>query len=105
MSVKIVVCYGRPEDPDKFDTHYRDVHIPLARKTPGLSDYTWGKCSTLDGSEPPYYAIAALHFPDSATMQSALSSDEMRQARQDVPNFASGGVTMYVQDEESVYNQ
>lgn len=38
-------------------------------------------------------------------MKSGLQSEEMKQAGKDVRNFATGGVTMYVQEEESVYNQ
>ncbi|MFD6058830.1 MULTISPECIES: EthD family reductase [Rhodococcus] len=105
MSFKVAVCYGHPDDPEAFDAYYRDTHMPLARKVPGLSDFTWGKCSALDGGQPPYYAVASLVFPDAATMQSGLQSEEMKQAGKDVRNFATGGVTMYVQEEESVYNQ
>ena len=102
MSVKVVVCYGHPDDPEAFDTHYRDIHMPLARRVPGLSDFTWGKCSALDGGTPPYYAVASLIFPDADTMTSGLRSEEMKQAGKDVRNFATGGVTMYTQHEHSV---
>ncbi|MDV7085897.1 EthD family reductase [Rhodococcus sp. IEGM 248] len=105
MSFKVAVCYGQPDDPEAFDAYYRDTHMPLARKVPGLTDFTWGKCSALDGGMPPYYAVASLVFPDAATMKSGLQSEEMKQAGKDVRNFATGGVTMYVQEEESVYNQ
>lgn len=105
MSFKVAVCYGQPDDPEAFDAYYLDTHMPLARKVPGLSDFTWGKCSALDGGTPPYYAVASLVFPDAATMKSGLQSEEMKQAGKDVRNFATGGVTMYVQEEESVYNQ
>ncbi|AHK34212.1 ethyl tert-butyl ether degradation protein EthD [Rhodococcus opacus PD630] len=105
MSFKVAVCYGQPDDPEAFDAYYRDTHMPLARKVPGLTDFTWGKCSALDGGTPPYYAVASLVFPDAATMKSGLQSEEMKQAGKDVRNFATGGVTMYVQEEESVYNQ
>ena len=105
MSYKVAVCYGQPDDPAAFDAYSRDTHMPLARKVPGLSDFTWGKCSALDGGKPPYYAVASLIFPDAETMKSGLQSEEMKQAGKDVRNFATGGVTMYVQEEESVYNQ
>ncbi|MDT2005011.1 EthD family reductase [Rhodococcus opacus] len=49
MSLKVVVCYGHPGDPDAFDAYYRDTHMPLARKIPGLTDFTWGKCTALEG--------------------------------------------------------
>ncbi|MGO4203681.1 EthD family reductase [Rhodococcus sp. TAF43] len=103
MGCRVVVCYGHPEDSGAFDAHYRTTHIPLARKIPGLSGYTWGKCSALDGAAPAYYAIASLCFPDAETMHAGLASKEMRDAARDVRNFATGGVTMYTLEEESVH--
>ncbi|WFR73469.1 EthD family reductase [Prescottella defluvii] len=102
MGCKVVVCYGHPEDSDAFDAHYRDVHIPLARRIPGLSGYSWGKCRALDGGSPAFYAIASLCFPDAETMRAGLGSVEMKDAGRDVRNFATGGVTMYAQEEQSV---
>jgi hypothetical protein len=38
--VRFSVVYQEPEDPTAFDRHYRKMHIPLARKLPGLRRYT-----------------------------------------------------------------
>ena len=45
MSFKVAVCYGQPDDPEAFDAYYRDTHMPLARKIPGLTDFTWGNAA------------------------------------------------------------
>jgi len=100
----IAVCYGHPEDPEAFDAYYRETHIPLARKVPGLTDIVWGKCASLDGGQPPHYSVAELRFPDAEAMNSGLASPEMKEAGMDVRNFATGGVTMYIQQNESVYH-
>ncbi|OBB99577.1 EthD family reductase [Gordonia sp. 852002-50395_SCH5434458] len=102
MSIRVCVCYGQPTNPADFDEHYEKVHIPLAKAVPGLTDYTWGKVSSMDASDPPYFAIASLYFADEASMKSGLRSEEMKAAAADVANFATGGVTMFVQNEESV---
>ena len=34
--VRFMVLYDQPEDAEAFDRHYRVVHIPLAKKLPGL---------------------------------------------------------------------
>lgn len=102
MSLKVVVCYGHPDDWEAFDAYYRNTHIPLARKIPGLTELTWGKCGALEGDQPPYYGIANLFFPDAETLHKALTSQEMATAAKDVANFATGGVTMYTQQEQSV---
>lgn len=105
MNFRVAVCYGQPDDPAAFDEYYKSVHIPLARKVPGLSGFTWGKCRSLDASAPPYYAVASLYFPTAEAMTSALRSDEMKEAGEDVRNFATGGVTMFTQEEASVHDQ
>lgn len=44
--VKFLVLYNTPEDPEAFERHYRDVHIPLTKKLPGLRRYTIGRHAT-----------------------------------------------------------
>ncbi|TSD99930.1 EthD family reductase [Skermania sp. ID1734] len=99
MGHRVVVCYGEPTDPAAFDEYYQQTHIPIAKQIPGLSEIVWGKCSSLDGSQPPYYAVAHMRFPTAEALQTALASEEMRRAGKDVANFATGGVTMFTQDE------
>ncbi|MCG7632890.1 EthD family reductase [Gordonia McavH-238-E] len=99
MSPRISVCYGKPTDEAAFDDYYTRVHMPLAKAVPGLTRFTFGKVSSLDGTEPPYYAVAGLYFADAETMQTGLRSPEMRAAGADVQNFATGGATMFVADE------
>lgn len=102
MTYQITICYGKPDDPAAFDKYYRATHIPLANKLPGLTDFTYGECRSLDGAEPAYYSIARLHFATEEDLQQALTSPEMRAAGKDVRNFATGNVTMFVQVAESV---
>ncbi|MEV4124276.1 EthD family reductase [Nocardia sp. NPDC049707] len=101
MSYEIAVCYGRPDDPAAFDDYYVASHIPLAIAVPGLAGFSWSKCTSLDGGEPPYYAIAHLAFETEAALREALSSPEMKAAGRDVRNFATGGVTMYTEQIQS----
>lgn len=102
MTIRVSVCYGKPTDTAAFDDHYRNVHIPLANQVPGLLTYTYGKVGSLNGAEPPYYAVAGLYFADREALQTGLTSPEMGAAAADVRNFASGGATMFVTEEETV---
>lgn len=102
MSYRVAVCYGAPKDPSAFDTHYQSVHIPLANAIPGLRDFTWGKARALDGGEGAYYAVANLYFDTEGDLQAALTSPQMNEAAGDLANFADGGATLFVQNEESV---
>jgi uncharacterized protein (TIGR02118 family) len=62
--VRFLVLYGRPDDTEAFDRHYRDVHIPLARQLPGLRRYTVSRGVTVMTGEDPSYLIAELDFAD-----------------------------------------
>lgn len=95
--VKLVVAYGRPEDPAAFDAHYADTHAPLANKIPNLKRFEAGRVlGTADGSEPPYYWIAELSFDSMDALQASLGSDEGQAAAADVGTFASGGATLMI---------
>jgi uncharacterized protein (TIGR02118 family) len=95
--VKLMVLYGKPEDPSAFDAHYAATHAPLAEKIPNLRRYEHGKAlGSADGSEAPYYYVADLSFDDPDALQAGLSSPEGEAAAGDLANFASGGVTMFV---------
>ena len=92
----LMVCYGHPTDPAAFDAHYTSTHARLAEKIPGMSSFTYRHTASIDGSQPPYYLIAELSFPSQEAMGASLGSPEAQAATADVPNFATGGVTMFV---------
>jgi uncharacterized protein (TIGR02118 family) len=43
MTVKLVVLYPTPDDPDVFDRHYFDTHAPLVKAIPGLPRFETGR--------------------------------------------------------------
>ncbi|MGY1697347.1 EthD family reductase [Geodermatophilus sp. SYSU D00814] len=94
MVHRLVVSYGQPEDPAAFDAHYRDTHIPITVRMPGLVRFTTGRPQPLDPSTPAPYWVAELDFDSEQAMGAAFASEEGRASAADVPTFASGGVTM-----------
>jgi uncharacterized protein (TIGR02118 family) len=92
----LTVCYGHPSDPAAFDSYYAATHKPLADKIPGLASYTVRHCYSLDASQPPYYLLAELSFASGEALNAGLNSPEGHAAAADVPNFADGGVIMFV---------
>lgn len=95
--VKLIVCYGPPDDPAAFDEHYHGTHAPLAEAVPGLRRFDAGKVlGSADGSPAPYYLIAELFFDDVDALQAGMGSPEGQAAAADVGTFASGGVTMMI---------
>ncbi len=94
MVHRLLVSYGRPDDPEAFDAYYRDVHTPLALQQPGLIGLTIGHGTSLDPSQPAPYLVAELDFESEQSMGEALKSPEGRATRKDLANFATGGVTL-----------
>jgi uncharacterized protein (TIGR02118 family) len=95
--VKLVVCYGQPEDPAAFDRYYVDTHVPLVQKIPNLRRFEAGKVlGTPDGSPAPYYHLAELSFDSAEELQAAMGSAEGQAAGADVANFATGGATLMI---------
>jgi len=61
---------------------------------PGLQRFEAARgIATPDGSAVPYQRIAELTFEDMDALQAGLGSDEGQAAINDVPKFATGGVT------------
>jgi uncharacterized protein (TIGR02118 family) len=94
--MKLTVLYGPPADPAGFEEHYESTHLPLVAQVPNLRRFEAGKTATADGTEPPYYRIAELWFDGPEEMQESLSSPEGQAATGDIPNFATGGATVFV---------
>jgi uncharacterized protein (TIGR02118 family) len=77
MTAYFLALYETPADPEAFDRHYREVHIPLARQLPALRRYTIG-----DGAAAmrgvPYYLIAELEWDTMEDLRTAFASPEGR---------------------------
>jgi uncharacterized protein (TIGR02118 family) len=91
-----MVLYTKPSDPESFDQHYLDIHIPLVSAIPGLQRAETGRIdAALDGGEQPYYRIAELYFADQAALQAAFASDEGRATAADYQQIAPPGSRMF----------
>ncbi len=99
---QLLVLYNTPADASAFDQYYRETHIPIAKKIPGLRKYTvsQGAVQALAGSAP--YLIAILDFASMAEIQAALASPEGQAAAGDLPNFATGGASLLIYEETTV---
>jgi uncharacterized protein (TIGR02118 family) len=98
---KLTVQYSDPADPAVFETHYRDVHVPLAAKIPGLRRFTLTKPHGLGAAAP--FLVAELWFDDAAALDAALRSPEGAAAAADVQNLAAGYVLMFTGEVEEAF--
>src|SRR5215472_13163643 len=76
MTVKFVVLYTAPGDPEDFDQHFLGVHMPLVSKLPGLERAETARFVAAVDGEPTYHRQAELYFADSKALNAAFASDE-----------------------------
>jgi uncharacterized protein (TIGR02118 family) len=90
MAAKMLVIYKTPKDPAAFDRHYFDVHVPMAKKLPGLVSYEVSRrpLMSLTGGTVPYL-VGALHFADMNSLKAAFASDLGKQCADDRKLLAS----------------
>jgi len=99
MTVKLTVVYGTPDDPDVFDKHYNEVHVPLVERWPGLQRVEISKVSGgPGGSASPYHLITEIYFADNDALNGALGSEAGREAGKDFMQIAPPGSFMTVSD-------
>lgn len=77
MTARFLAMYEMPADPETFDRHYREVHIPLGRRLPGLRRYTVGRDITAVRGAP-YHLIAELEWDTIDDLRAAFASPEGR---------------------------
>lgn len=100
---KLVVLYKKPKSAEAFDKHYASVHIPLAKKIPGLKKYdvSTGAISTPAGPSE-LHLVATLTFDSLAAIGAGMASAEGNATAADLANFADGGAEVYIFDTKEV---
>jgi uncharacterized protein (TIGR02118 family) len=100
---QVLVMYKTPKDTAAFDKHYSEIHIPLAKKIPGLRKYEVSKGVVgTPGGPSGFHLIAILHFDDLAAVKAGFGSPEGKAAGADVAKFATGGADMIMYDNKEV---
>ena len=98
---RMVVIYRTPKNVEAFDRHYFEIHVPLAKKIPGLRKYevSDGPIATPVGTSN-VHRIGTLHFDDLAAIEKAFASPEGQAAGADRRLFApdDSGVQMFLFD-------
>ena len=84
---KIVVLYKTPKDKAQFEKHYREVHVPLAAKLPGLKAHSFGPAHAADGSDGEYFWFFSATFASQQAIGDAMGSKEGQALVADIPNY------------------
>jgi uncharacterized protein (TIGR02118 family) len=98
---RLVALYNAPADPEAFDAHYRDVHMPILNRYPKLRDVRLSSPEGVAGQPPPFYLMAEMVFDTDEDLQAALASDAGRESAKDLRNFAQSGVTLFIAPDEA----
>jgi uncharacterized protein (TIGR02118 family) len=88
VTVRFLALYETPADPEAFDRHYREVHIPLGRRLPGLRRYTLGRETAPVRGGVPYYLVASLEWDSLDGLRAAFASPEGRATAADAARLA-----------------
>ena len=72
---QMIVIYQTPRNPAAFERHYFEVHLPLARRLPGLRqlETSRGPVISLYGARDAH-SVATLHFDSLADLNAAFMS-------------------------------
>jgi len=100
---KVLVLYKKPKSAEAFDKHYASVHIPLAKKIPGLKKYDISNNGVGTPAGPSeIHLVATLSFDSMDALKAGMGSAEGKAAAGDLANFADGGVDLYLFDTKDV---
>lgn len=86
--VRFLVLYPQPIDPAAFDRHYAEVHVPLAKKLPGLRSYNLGRPSSAVRGPEPYYLVAELEWDDMDSLERDFASPLGQEVARDADRLA-----------------
>jgi uncharacterized protein (TIGR02118 family) len=97
MAATLLALYKRPEGGDEalatFWRRYRDEHMPLIERVPGLrGTKVWTVSRRYAGED--IVATCEMYFDDSDALKAGMRSDEMRVAGDNLNEFASGLLTL-----------
>jgi len=97
MAATLLALYKRPDGGDEalgaFWRRYREEHMPLIEKVPGLrATRIFNVASHYAGDD--LIAVTNMEFDDQAALEAAMSSDEMRAAGRSLREIAPGLLTL-----------
>ncbi|HVL82532.1 MAG TPA: EthD family reductase [Actinomycetota bacterium] len=102
MTARLIAVYRKPDDPDTFDTHYNDVHLPLARTMPGIRKVEVHRARKALIGDDDNYIVTVMHFDDAEALERATSSEEGMAAGKDAYKLSGGTVKLFVAECEEV---
>ncbi len=100
----MVVVHKRADlSQEEFRAYFQRVHLPLAKKLPGLRKHVQNFPQPHPARRlPPWDAVIELYFDDHPSMEAAWASPEGAASDADLPNLADLERTSWSVVEESI---
>ena len=89
MTARFLAMYETPTDIDAFERHYQEVHVPLAKRLPGLRSYTISRGIHAVRGDTTYYMVAMLDWDDLEALRAAFASRVGQETAADVANLTA----------------
>lgn len=100
---RLSVLYGMPTDQKAFDEYYWTKHLNIAKTRNGVQFWSVTVLDPgLNGEPPPYYCVADMYFESRSDLEAMVQSEAGKASREDVTNFATGGVTFLYGEEQVI---
>ena len=103
--VKLLVIYPRPKDIAVFEKLYQEEHVPMAvDKLAGKTKFVATKVlATPDGTPPPFYRVAEVHFPSPEALQACALYAGGKETVAHAVKISSGGAPIFLVAEEQTF--
>ena len=81
---RMVVIYKKPDDVEAFERHYYGIHLPMAKRLPGIRKYEVSQGPVLSfGGVSDAWLVGTLHFDSLAAIRDAFASEVGRECAAD----------------------
>jgi uncharacterized protein (TIGR02118 family) len=100
---KVIVLYPSPPDVNTFERAYTQGHVPMvtAQNFKGTQRFIASRVvGTADGTSPPFYRLAELHFPSMEALQAAAGCASAQKVVAHAISISTGGKPVFLVAEE-----
>ena len=96
---KLVAVYKVPENKDAFESHYKEVHMPLTVKIPRIKEVRMNRVFGGPMGKSELHLITELCFVSKEDFKAAMSTPEAMASGKDAMSFAKNLVSVHFAEE------
>jgi|SRR4051812_41356714 len=97
---KLIVLYPTPTDVAVFERRYRDEHMPLVDRIPGLKKFVGSRVVGSPTGTPAFQRVAELYFDSMESLQGAMGGPDGQAAGAHAGEISSGGAPVLLVAED-----